>query len=409
MFCCVVASGSDGVIGSNDGQAGRRRQVNLSLNDPTVRAFVFQALIIGAVVALAVWLVGNTMDNLQRRSIATGFHFLEREAAFGIGESLIEYHPSNSYGYAFIVGVLNTLKVAGVGVAMATILGLIVGISRLSSNWLVSRLATVYVEVLRNIPPLLQLFVWYGVISESMPMVKQALNPMPGFFISKKGVWLAVPMASPVWAWMGVAALAGIAIAWGVSRWAAARQARTGAPFPTMTAAFGLILGLPLLVWLLGGAPVAMDMPKLKGFGFVGGINLSPEFFAILCGLAFYTSAFIAEIVRGGIVAVSWGQTEAARSLGLSQGHTLRLVVLPQALRVMVPPLTSQYLNLTKNSSLALAIGYPDLVAIANTIMNQTGQAIEGVAMIMGTYLTISLLISAFMNWYNRRIALVER
>lgn len=397
------------MIDSIDGQQGRRRRVNWSLNDPTVRAFVFQALIIGAVVALAVWLVGNTMDNLQRRSIATGFHFLGREASFGIGESLIEYHPSDSYGYAFIVGVLNTLKVAVIGIVMATVLGLVVGIARLSSNWLVARIATTYVEVLRNIPPLLQLFVWYGVISEGMPAVRQALNPFPGFFISKKGVWLAVPLASPVWGWMGIAFLAGIAATWLVARWSGERQARTGQPFPLVKVAFGLILGLPILAWLIGGAPVAMDVPALKGFGFVGGVSLSPEFFAILCGLAFYTSAFIAEIVRGGIVAVSWGQTEAARSLGLSQGLTLRLVILPQALRVMVPPLTSQYLNLIKNSSLSLAIGYPDLVAIANTIINQTGQAIEGVAMIMGVYLTISLLISAFMNWYNRYIALVER
>jgi len=396
------------VIGSNDGRAGRRR-VHFSLNDPAIRALFFQVLIIGAMMGLAVWLVDNTMDNLQLRSIATGFHFLGREAAFGIGESVIPYHPSNSYGYAFIVGIFNTLKVAAVGIVMASVLGLVIGVARLSTNWLVARIATAYVEVLRNIPPLLQLFVWYGVVSESMPMVKQALNPIPGVFISKKGVWMAVPKADPVWDWMGLALVAALVMAWALRRWAATRQAHTGKPFP-MTAAFiALIVGLPLVTWIAGGAPTAMDMPVLRGFGFRGGINMSPEFFAILCGLAFYTSAFIAEIVRGGIVAVSWGQTEAARSLGLSGGQTLRLVILPQALRVMVPPLTSQYLNLIKNSSLALAIGYPDLVAITNTIINQTGQSIEGVSMIMVVYLTISLLISAFMNWYNRRIALVER
>lgn len=394
----------------NDGSpGGRRGRAAPSLNDPVFRALFFQVLIIGAVIALGVWLVGNTMENLSRRSIATGFHFLGREAAFGIGESLLEYHPSDSYGWAFVVGVSNTLKVSVVGVALATTLGLIVGVSRLSSNWLVAGIATAYVEVLRNIPPLLQLFVWYGLISEGMPMVKRALNPLPGVFISKKGVWLPVMKADPAWGWMIVGLLVAVGLLWRYRRWATRRQEETGKPFSLFRVGAALLIGVPALVWLALGAPIAVDMPELKGFGFKGGIDLSPEYFAILCGLSFYTSAFIAEIVRGGIIAVNWGQTEAARSLGLSNGHTLRLVVLPQALRVMVPPLTSQYLNLIKNSSLALAIGYPDLVAIANTIINQTGQAIEGVAMIMSTYLVISLLISAFMNWYNRRIALVER
>jgi len=398
------------VTNGNDGSPGRRRsRAAPSLNDPVFRAFFFQVLIIGGALLLGVWLVNNTMDNLARRSIATGFHFLGREAAFGIGESVLNYHPSDSYAWAFVVGVSNTLKLAVVGIALATTLGVIVGVSRLSGNWIVARLATAYVEVLRNIPPLLQLFVWYGVISEGMPMVKQALNPLPGVFISKKGVWLPVMKADPAWGWMIVGVVVAIGLLWAYRRWAALRQARTGQPFSLFRVGAALLIGVPAIVWIAFGAPTAVDMPELKGFGFRGGIDLSPEYFAMLCGLSFYTSAFIAEIVRGGIVAVSWGQTEAARSLGLSGGHTLRLVVLPQALRVMVPPLTSQYLNLIKNSSLALAIGYPDLVAIANTIINQTGQAIEGVAMIMSTYLVISLLISAFMNWYNRHIALVER
>lgn len=383
--------------------------ISFSLNDPTVRATVYQILVIGAVVALGWYLISNTLDNLSRRAIATGFGFLGREASFGISEHLIDYSPRDNYGTALLVGVLNTLKVSIIGVVLATLLGTLVGIARLSSNWLVARLAGVYVETVRNIPPLLQLFFWYALITESMPPVRQAVNPLPGVFLSQRGVWFPVPMPDPVWGTMGIALLVGIAAAWGVARWAKARQDRTGQPFPRGWVGLGLILGLPLIAYVAGGAPTALDMPVLQGFNFRGGLVLTPEFFAILIGLVVYTAAFIAEVVRGGILAVNWGQTEAARALGLPQGRTLRLVVLPQALRVIVPPLTSQYLNLTKNSSLALAIGYPDLVSIANTAINQTGQAIEGVAIIMGTYLSISLTISLFMNWYNKRIALVER
>lgn len=396
---------------SESGGAGRGAHsgFTLSLNDPTVRAVVFQVLIIGGVLLLGWWLVHNTLENLARRSIATGFGFLDREASFGIGESLIDYSPRDSYGRAFIVGVLNTIKVSVIGIVIATVLGTLIGIARLSSNWLLAKLASLYVEVVRNIPPLLQLFIWYAVITESMPSVRQAFNPLPGVFLSQRGIKIPVPQADPIWGWMGMALLVGVVAAFLVSRWAKARQARTGQPFPIGWASLGLVLGLPFVTWLAGGAPTAMDVPQVQGFNFVGGVSMSPEFFAILFGLSIYTAGFIAEVVRSGIVAVNWGQTEAARSLGLTSGHTLRLVVLPQALRVIVPPLTSQYLNLTKNSSLALAIGYPDLVSIANTAINQTGQAIEGVAMIMGTYLTISLAISIFMNWYNKRIALVER
>lgn len=380
-----------------------------SLNDPTVRSLVYQILLIGTIILIGWFLVYNTLNNLSRQSIATGFGFMGREASFAIGESLIDYTPKDTYGRAFVAGVLNTVKVAGIGIIAATILGTLIGVARLSSNWLLARLAGGYVEIVRNIPPLLQLFIWYAVITESMPPVRQALNPLPGVFVSQRGVRFPVPAADPVWAWVGLALIVGIVLAFVLNRWGRARQAATGKPYPVLLSSLGCVLGLPLLVYLAGGAPTQLDVPELRGFNFVGGMVISPEFFAILTGLSIYTAAFIAEVVRSGILAVNWGQTEASRALGLSSGHTLRLVVLPQALRVIVPPLTSQYLNLTKNSSLALAIGYPDLVSVAYTTLNQTGQAVEGIAMIMGTYLAFSLAISGFMNWYNKRIALVER
>jgi len=383
--------------------------MSFSLSDPTFRAVFYQILVVGIVVAVGWYLIANTLDNLSRRSIATGFGFLEREASFGIGESVIDYSPRDSYGRAFLVGVLNTLKVSIIGIIVATLLGTVIGIARLSSNWLIAKLASVYVEVIRNVPPLLQLFFWYALVTESMPPVRQALNPIPGVFLSQRGLFVPVPSADPVWGHMAVAFAIAVIVAIFVRRWAKDRQARTGQIFPIGWTTLGLLIGFPLIAYVAGGMPTALDVPKLTGFNFQGGAVLSPEFFAILIGLSVYTAAFIAEVVRSGILAVNWGQTEAARALGLPSTETLRLVVLPQALRVIVPPVTSQYLNLAKNSSLALAIGYPDLVSIANTTLNQTGQAIEGVAMIMGTYLTISLSISLFMNWYNKRIALVER
>lgn len=385
------------------------RSASFSLSDPMVRATFYQVVVVGAVILVGWFLISNTLDNLARRSIATGFSFLEREASFGIGEHLIDYSPKDSYGRAFLVGVLNTLKVSVIGIVLATILGTLIGIGRLSSNWLVAKICSAYVEVVRNVPPLLQLFFWYAMVSDGLPPVRNALNPIPGIFLSQRGLFVPVPKDDPVWTHMAIAFAVAVIATLFVRRWAKARQARTGQIFPMGWAAAGLLLGLPVLAWLAGGAPTTLDMPVLQGFNFRGGIVISPEFFAILTGLTVYTAAFIAEVVRSGIVAVNWGQTEAARALGLPGGSVLRLVVLPQALRVIVPPLTSQYLNLTKNSSLALAIGYPDVVSILNTTLNQTGQAIEGVAMIMGTYLSISLSISIFMNWYNKRIALIER
>lgn len=379
-----------------------------SWHDPKFRAIVYQVLIL-ALVALGVWyLVSNTLTNLANRNISTGFGFIDREAGFAIGESVIAYNPADSYGRAIMVGLLNTLRVAALGIVLATLLGTLIGIARLSRNWLVSRVASVYIEVMRNIPLLLQLFFWYAIITEIMPGPRQALNPVAGVFISNRGIKLP-SLQGQALDWMlwglGLAILLIILLA----HWARKRQEATGYIFPLIRVSFAALIVLPVVAWLLSGAPFTLEMPELKGFNFVGGITVTPEFAALLIGLVIYTSAFVAEVVRSGIQAVGKGQWEAADSLGLPRARVLRLVILPQALRVIVPPMTSQYLNLTKNSSLAVAIGYPDLVSVVNTIINQTGQAIEGIMIIMAAYLTVSLAISVFMNWYNKRIALVER
>jgi general L-amino acid transport system permease protein len=379
------------------------------LNDPAKRALIYQVGVVLMVAALGYYLMSNTLTNLDRQAIATGFGFLEKESSFEIGESLIDYSAADNYARALLVGVLNTLKVSFIGIVLTVLLGTIVGISRLSSNWLVSRLAAIYIEVLQDIPVLLQLFFWYAFFYEMLPSPRQAINPFAGLFICNRGLMFGIPAAHPVWAWMGWAFLGACGLVYLMRRWAIRRLFKTGKTFPIFWGAVGLLVGLPLLVWMLGGAPVAMDLPQLRGFNFQGGLSVSPEFAALLLGLVLYTAAFVAEIVRAGIQSVNRGQTEAAKALGLQSGKVLSLVVLPQALRVIIPPLTSQMLNLTKNSSLAVAIGYPDFVSVANTTINQTGQAIEGVALIMVVYLCLSLLTSAFMNWYNKKMALVER
>jgi len=378
-------------------------------HDPRIRSVIWQILFVGVVVAFVAFLVHNTIVNLRRQNIASGFGFLDREAAFGIGESMIAYTPADTYARAFLVGLLNTLYVSALGIVLATVLGTVMGIARLSSNWLIRKLAQVYVETFRNIPLLLQLFFWWAMLRVSAPVPRQAWELLPGVLVSNRGFVYPVPIASPVHHWMLLALVLGVAATVAVSRWAKRRQALTGAQFPSGWVGIGLIVGLPLLVFVAAGMPLELDWPELKGFNFVGGGAVSPEFAALLIGLTIYTASFIAEIVRAGILAVSWGQSEAASALGLKPGQRMRLIVLPQALRVIVPPMTSEYLSLTKNSSLAVAIGYPDLVSIANTTMNQTGQAVEGIAMIMAVYLAISLLISLFMNLYNRAVALVER
>ena len=377
--------------------------------DPQVRAIVVQVLFVAAVIAVGWFLVHNTLVNLRRQNIATGFDFMHREAAFGIGESLIDYSPADTYFRAFLVGLTNTLYVSALGIVLATILGTVMGLARLSGNWLVAKLAQIYVETFRNIPLALQLLFWWGLLREAAPAPRQAWQVLPDVFVSNRGIVFPVPVADPVFPLMALAGLIGIAATWALFRWARVRQARTGEQFPTGWVGLALILGLPVAVFFIAGAPLRLDVPALRGFNFSGGSGVSPEFAALLLGLVIYTASFIAEIVRAGVLAVNWGQSEAAMALGLTQGQRMRLVVLPQALRVIVPPMTSEYLSLTKNSSLAVIIGFPDLVSVANTTMNQTGQAVEGIALIMAVYLAISLLISLFMNLYNRAVALVER
>ena len=369
---------------------------------------IYQILAISVVGGLIWFLVSNTMHNLSVRNIATGFGFLHREAGFAIGETLISYTPQDTYGRAILVGLLNTLRVAVIGIVLATILGTIIGIARLSKNWLIAKLASIYVEVMRNIPLLLQLFFWYAIIADNMPGPRQAANPMPGVFISNRGIKVPALEGNGLDWILGGLALA-IVIAIVLAHWASRRQEKTGQIFPFWRVTVALILVLPALSFMVSGGSLSLQIPVLKGFNFVGGLTLTPEFAALLLGLVIYTAAFIAEVVRSGIQAVNQGQWEAAGALGLKRTQVLRLVVLPQALRVIIPPMTSQYLNLTKNSSLAVAIGYPDLVSVVNTTLNQTGQAIEGILIIMGAYLTVSLSISVFMNWYNKHIALVER
>jgi len=377
--------------------------------DPWVRGIVLQIVFVAVLAAVVAFLVHNTVVNLAQRGIASGFGFLGDEAKFGIGESLIAYSPADTYLRAFLVGLTNTLYVSAIGIVLATIVGTVMGLARLSSNWLVAKLAQIYVETFRNIPLALQLLFWWGLLRQAAPAPRQAWRPLPGVFISNRGVSFPVPHEDPAHLWMVLALAVGIVASWAVSRWARERQMRTGQQFPTLWLGLGLVLGLPLGVFLAAGAPLQLDVPVLHGFNFAGGVVFSPEFAALLIGLVIYTGSFIAEIVRAGILAVSWGQSEAAMALGLSGWQRMRLIVLPQALRVIVPPMTSEYLSLTKNSSLAVIIGYPDLVSIANTTINQTGHAVEGIAMIMAVYLVISLVISTVMNLYNRAVALVER
>ncbi|KPW90303.1 Amino acid ABC transporter permease [Pseudomonas savastanoi pv. glycinea] len=382
----------------------------LSLSDPKVRAWLFQIITVVAVIALGWFIFDNTQTNLQHRGITSGFGFLENSAGFGIAQHLIDYSEADSYARVFVIGLLNTLLVSVIGIVLATLLGFVIGVARLSPNWMISKLATVYVEVFRNIPPLLQILFWYTAVFLTLPGPRQAHGYLDMFFVSSRG--LNMPRALPAegaWAFLISIVVAVIAIVMMV-RWANKRFEATGQPFHKFWVGLALLLVIPGLSMLVFGSPVHWELPQLKGFNFTGGWVLIPELISLTLALTIYTAAFIAEIVRSGIKSVSHGQTEAARSLGLRPGPTLRKVIIPQALRVIIPPLTSQFLNLAKNSSLAAAIGYPEMVSLfAGTVLNQTGQAIEVIAITMSVYLAISISISLLMNWYNKRIALIER
>ncbi|WP_253663941.1 amino acid ABC transporter permease [Vibrio sp. Y20_XG_PY13] len=378
--------------------------------NPAFRSAIFQIIAIAALVFFFYTIINNALNNLDARGIATGFGFLNQEAGFGIGLTLIEYNETYSYGRTFIVGLLNTALVSVLGIILATTIGFTMGVARLSTNWLVSRLAAVYIETFRNIPLLLQIFFWYFAVLQALPSARQSLSLGEAIFLNVRGLYFPAPVFNEGSGVVIAAFVIGLVATLSISIWARNKQRLTGQQTPMGRIGLGLLVGLPLLVYFVSGMPISLEYPELKGFNFKGGISIIPELAALLLALSVYTAAFIAEIVRSGINAVSHGQTEAAMSLGLPRAKTLKLVVIPQALRIIIPPLTSQYLNLTKNSSLAMAIGYPDLVSVfAGTTLNQTGQAIEIIAMTMGVYLTLSLLTSALMNLYNRKVALVER
>ncbi len=379
--------------------------------DPKIRGYVYQIVLL-LVVGFLIWsAASNVIENLRAQKIASGFGFWHNAAGFDVNQKLIPFSASGStYGQAFFVGLLNTLLVAALGIVLATIIGFSVGVARLSSNWIIAKLAMIYVEVIRNIPLLLQLFFWYNAVLKPLPDARNSISLPGGIYLNNRGIIFPNPQFAPAFEWVVIAFLIGIAGSIAFYIWARGQQAKTGKQYPNGWVALGLVIGMPLIVFLLAGQPLSFEYPQQGRFNLTGGLQIFPEFVALLVGLSTYTAGFIAEVVRAGILAVSKGQTEAANALGLRAGPTLKLVVVPQAMRVIIPPLTSQYLNLVKNSSLAVAIGYPDLTQVfMGTVLNQTGQAVEMVSITMGVYLTISLVTSFAMNIYNKRMALVER
>jgi general L-amino acid transport system permease protein len=380
------------------------------LADPRVRSIFIQTILVVAVLAVGYLAAVNAEANLRAQRIATGLGFLNYPAGFGITQTLIPYSEADSYGRVFVVGLLNTLLVAVIGCVLATIFGFVIGISRLSSNWLIARAAGAYVEVARNLPLLFQILFWYLAVLAALPSPRQSLSPFGGVYVSNRGIYAPGMVFSDGAGIVVAVFLVGFAATGALAIVSRRRRLASGRPMTLWWPALLLIVVLPCAVLAATGFPIGVEAPVLRGFNFVGGVRIIPEFAALLIALVTYTAAFIAEIVRAGILSVHKGQTEAAYALGLRRGQMLRLIVVPQALRLIIPPLTSQYLNLTKNSSLAVAIGYPDLVAVfAGTTLNQTGQAIEIIAITMAVYLLISLITSALMNWYNARMRLAER
>ncbi len=378
-------------------------------NDPKIRGIFYQAVVFILLVVLVYWIVGNTVENLRRSNISSGFAFLNGRAGFDVSQALIPFSSDSTFARALLVGLLNTILVAVTGIITASIVGFLVGVGRLSKNWLIRQICTVYVQVFRNIPPLLVIFFWYLGVLSVLPLPRDSYHLPFGSYLNSRGFFFP----KMIWgegAWLvGVAILLAIGLIWFVARRARIRQMATGERFPVLWTSLALLFGLPLLAFVVTGFPLTFEFPQQSTFNLVGGTQVKPEFIALYLALSFYTASFIAEIVRAGILGVPKGQSEASAALGLRSGMILRLVVIPQAMRIIIPPLTSQYLNLTKNSSLAIAVGYADLVAIGGTILNQTGQSIEIVAIWMVVYLGLSLATSLLMNWFNARMALVER
>lgn len=373
------------------------------------RSLIYQVAALVLIFAAGAYLFHNTLENMRLRGIKSGFDFITQPAGFAIGESVIPFDSAESYGKAFVVGLSNTIRVAVAGIVLATILGALIGIGRLSHNFLVRSLCSSYVELFRNVPLLLQLFIWYFILTELLPPADEALRPLANVYLSKNGLQYPIPVWDAAHLWMVVGAAVGIVAAWAWARYCARQRDATGVARPVVLPALAMVVAGAAAGWLAGGAPVLMDIPEMTELNLVGGGSVTPEFLTVLVGLTIYTASYIAEIVRGGIQSVPYGQHEASAALGLTRIQEIRLVQLPQALRVIIPPITSQYLNLTKNSSLAVAVGYPDLVSISTTALNQTGRAIECIALVMACYLTLSLLTAAIMNAYNRSAAIKER
>jgi len=359
-------------------------------------------------VSAFIYMFSNAQQAMEKRGIATGFGFLSEESGFAIGESLIPSSPEDSYLRAFVVAVLNTLKVSAFSIVFATIIGILVGLGRLSHNWLIRKLASIYVEVFRNTPQLVQIIFWYTLVTR-LPSPRAAIHPIKGVYLCNRGLLTAWPVSHPVHAWMAAGLVLGCLCAFGLSRWAKWHLNRTGRYVSVFWYGLGMIVGFPVVIWLAAGAPTAMEVPRLKGFNFVGGISLSPEFLGLMIGLSLYIASFIAEIVRSGIQSVDHGQIEAARAIGLRERFVFRLVVFPQALRVMVPPAAAQYVSLVKNSSLGVAIGYPELFNVNNTITTLSGNTMECIGIMMAVYLAISFTIALIMNWYNKLVQIKER
>jgi general L-amino acid transport system permease protein len=381
----------------------------LTISKSTLTTLALQATVIGVIFYAGHGLLSTTQANLEARNIASGFGFLSLESGMPISNSLLPYSPADSYGYAFFIGVLNTLYVAFFGIILSTLLGIVIGVARVSSNWLISRLAEIYVEVLRNVPLLLTLFFTYTIALAALPIPKKSLIPFEGFFLNNRGIYFPRPLPEPGFFFVILAAIAGVIAAFLIHRFATNLHRNTGKVIPGFTLGMLAFVTLPAIAWWITGGPLSWDHAVLKGFNFKGGLVIRPEFSALMTGLVLYTAAFIGENVRSGIQSVAIGQINSSKALGLSPGLTMRKVVLPQALRVIIPATTNDYTSLVKNSSLAVAIGYPDMVSIGGTIIGQNDQAIEVIALWIAVYMTINLVISMFMNWLNTKVQLIAR